>query len=79
MRSITSSFRISEELNRRLAAVAERCGNGKNAILIEALSRYLAAMDRDWLTAEARRQSEIVSRNERDDGWYEMADPSAWK
>ncbi len=79
MRSITSSFRISEELNRRLSDAAERCGNGKNAIIVEALSRYLVAIDRDWLATEARRQSELVSRNEREAGWYEMADTSGWK
>ena len=79
MPSITSSFRISEELSRRLSDAAARCGKGKNAILVEALSRYLMAIDRDWLAAEARRQSELVSRHEREAGWYQVADTSGWK
>jgi hypothetical protein len=53
--------------------VADRCGRGKNAILVEALSRYLGEIDRDWFAAKARRESELVSGREREAGGYEMA------
>ena len=76
MQSMTSSFRISKELNRRLSHTAQRCGKGKNAIIIEALSQYLSTVEREWLAAEARRQSGLVSRNEREHDWYELADIS---
>ncbi len=76
---MTSSFRITKELHRRLADAAERSGKGKNAIITEALVSYLCAMDRDLLAAEARRQSELVSRSEHETGWYDIADTAGWK
>lgn len=79
MRSTTSSFRITKDLQRRLSDATERTGKGKNAILIEALTEHLDSLDRTRLAAEARRQSELVSQHEQDEHWYEMADPSALK
>jgi predicted DNA-binding protein len=78
MQSVTSSFRMSKELQRQLSDVAERTGKGKNAI-IEALAPYLRATERQSLAEEARRQSELVSRNEHDAGWYGLADTSGWR
>ena len=77
--SVTSSFRMSKELQRVLSDAAQRTGKGKNAIIIEALVKYLKAMERESLAAEARRQSELVSRNEQDTDWYGMADTSGWR
>ena len=77
--SITSSFRISAELERRLSRAAERTGKGKNAILVAALTDHLDALERIRLAVEARRQSEVVSRHEQDESWYEMGDATAWK
>src|ERR1035441_2694287 len=74
--SVTSSFRMSKELQRVLSDAAARTGKGKNAIIIEALVKYLNAMERESLAEEARRQSELVSRNEQDAAWNGMADPS---
>ena len=79
MPSVTSSFRMSKELQRVLSDAAERTGKGKNAIIIEALVKYLKSMERESLAGEARRQSELVSRNEQDADWYGMADTSGWR
>jgi predicted DNA-binding protein len=70
---------MSRELQRRLAEIAERTGKGKNAILVEALTKYLETLDRAALAVEARRQSERVSRHEQDESWYELADPAGWR
>ena len=77
--SVTSSFRMSKELQRELSDLADRTGKRKNAIIIEALVKYLRAMERESLAAEARRQSELVSRHERNTDWYELADTSGWR
>jgi len=79
MTSVTSSFRMSKELQRELSDTAERTGKGKNAIIIEALVKYLHSMERQSLAEEARRQSELVSRNEQDADWYGLADTSGWR
>jgi predicted DNA-binding protein len=79
MPSVTSSFRMSKELQQELSDAAERTGKGKNAIIIEALKKYLHAMERESLAREARRQSVLVSKNEQDADWYGLADTSGWK
>jgi predicted DNA-binding protein len=70
---------MSEDLRRELSVAAQRTGKAKNAIIIEALAQHLRAMERQSLAQEARRQSELVSRNEHDAGWYGLADTSGWK
>src|ERR1035437_8260644 len=62
MPSVTSSFRMSKELQRVLSDAAERTGIGNNAIIIEAPVKYLNAMERESLAEEARGQSELVDR-----------------
>ena len=62
-----------------LADAAQRTGKGNNAIIIEELVKHLKAMERESLAEEARRQSELVSRNEQDADWYGMADTSGWR
>jgi predicted DNA-binding protein len=79
MKSVTSSFRISNELQQRLAEAAKRTGETKNAILMEALTKHLDTLDHGKLAAEARRQSELVSRHEQDESWYGIADTAGWK
>lgn len=69
---------MSKELRQQLSDAAERTGKGKNAIIIAALETYLKATERESLAEEARRQSELVSRNEHDD-WYGLADTSGWR
>jgi predicted DNA-binding protein len=58
---------------------AERTGKPKSAIIVDALAQYLYAMERQPLAAEARRQSELVSKNEHEDRWYGLADTSGWR
>jgi predicted DNA-binding protein len=70
---------MSKELQRVLSEAAQRTGKGKNAIIIEALVKYLNAMERESLAKEARRQSELVSRNEQKADWYGMTDTSGWR
>ena len=79
MTSVTSSFRMSKQLQQELSDAAERTGKGKNAIIIEALAMYLHSMERHSLAEEARRQSELVSSHEHDADWYGLADTSAWR
>ena len=77
--SVTSSFRISKELYRRLTAAAKRTGKRKNALIIEAIANHLQTLEKMSLAGEARRQSELVSRNDLDERWYDMADTTGWK
>jgi predicted DNA-binding protein len=79
MSSVTSSFRMSQELQGKLSAAAERTGKGKNAMIVEALVRYLHSLERQSLAEEARRQSELVSSHEHDADWYGLADTSGWR
>jgi hypothetical protein len=62
-----------------LSDAAQRTGKGKNAIVIEALVKYLNAMGRESLAKEAHRQSELVSRDEQKANWYGVADTSGWR
>jgi predicted DNA-binding protein len=70
---------MSKELQRVLSDAAQRTCKGKNAIIIEALVKYLNLIERGSLAKEARRQSELVSKNELCDDWYGMADTSGWR
>jgi predicted DNA-binding protein len=79
MSSVTSSFRMSRELQRELSDAAERTGKAKNAIIVDALVKYLHAMERQSLAEEAQRQSKLVSRNAHDSDWYRLADTSGWR
>ena len=79
MPSVTSCFRMSKELQRELSDPAQRSGKAKNALIIEALVKYLHGMARESLAEEARRQSVLVSRNEQDADGYAMADISGWR
>ena len=79
MPSVTSSFRMSQELQRKLSAAAERTGKAKNAMIVEALVTYLHSLERQSLAEEARRQSELVSSHEQDADWYGLADTAGWR
>ena len=80
MSSITSSFRISDELRLRLEAAAGVSGKGKNWILNQALREYLDRIREDSLTAEARRQSLLASGEPDPDAkfWSDQADDRNW-
>jgi predicted transcriptional regulator len=65
MSSVTTSIRLEQQLARRLARAAARLSRGKSWIVSKALEDYLAKTNQEELKAEARRQSELVSRAER--------------
>jgi predicted DNA-binding protein len=67
------------ELQRKLSEAEARTGKGKNAIIVEALEKHLHTIEQESLAAEARRQSERVSRHEHETGWYALADTSGWR
>jgi predicted transcriptional regulator len=52
---------MSKDLQRELSKAAERTGKAKNAIIIEALVKYLQSIERQSLAEEARRQSAMSS------------------
>jgi predicted DNA-binding protein len=61
MPSVTSSFRMSKELQQELSNAAERTGKGKNAIIIEALKKYLHAMERESLARECQSRNKTTA------------------
>jgi predicted DNA-binding protein len=81
MRSTTSSFRISNELQARLEEAVHRLKRGKNSIITEALEEYLDRINQQRFLEEARRQSMLASAvpNRDEDVWLEHADTTGWK
>ena len=81
VKSVTSSFRISNELNARLEEAVRRFKRGKNSLITEALEDYLDKVSRQRFLEEARRQSLLVSgaSTEDEDFWLEQADTRGWK
>jgi len=87
MASITSSFRITPELQRRLGSTARRLKKPKNALIVEALSAYLDQLGEADLDAEARRQSILVSEHDakskarkgEEKFWESITDTRCWR
>jgi predicted transcriptional regulator len=81
MRTVTSSFRMSRDLRRRLEETARSLKKRKNWIIIEALEEYLQRKHRAALAAEARRQSLLVraAEHEDDNFWDQLADTNGWQ
>ena len=81
MPSSTSSFRISDELRLRLEEASRDLRKGKNWIINRALEEYRDRTSRADLAAEARRQSQLVSRRRSPDDafWAEQHDDSGWQ
>jgi predicted transcriptional regulator len=81
MRSITSSFRMSPELRKRLEETARTLKKRKNWIIIQALEEYLQKRHRAALAAEARRQSLLASsESAQDEGfWGSQTDARGWE
>ena len=79
MATVTSSYRIPEELASRLESTAERLKKGKNKILTEALEEYLMRHDEEWFRKEALRQSQVASATEwEDEELWDEAAAEAW-
>ena len=81
VKSITSSFRISEELKIRLDQTSRHLKRGKNWVINRALEEYLEKVGRDALVAEAGRQSLLASEAVTEDErfWQKRADITGWK
>jgi predicted DNA-binding protein len=77
--SSTSSFRLPNELKEQLETTAQRMNKGKNWVINQALKEYLSRHDREWLRAEARRQSLLASKKRwQDQGLWERALAEVW-
>jgi len=77
--SSTSSFRIPDELKRRLENAARRMNKRKNWIINRAIEEYLRGYSRTQLRAEARRQSLLASRKRwKDAAKWEAAAAEVW-
>jgi predicted DNA-binding protein len=81
MKSRTSSFRISDELQVRLEQTSRYLKRGKNWVINRALEGYLDQVGHDALAAEARRQSLVASGvvTEDEEFWRKRADTAGWK
>ena len=87
MSSVTSSFRISAELQRRLGSTARRLKEPKNSLITAALSAYLDQLSDADLDAEARRQSILVSEHDaksktwkrEEKFWESITDTRGWR
>ena len=81
MRTVTSSFRMSQELRKRLEETARTLKTRKNRIIVQALEEYLQKKHRAAIVAEARRQSVLASSEGTagEEFWERQADFSGWK
>jgi predicted transcriptional regulator len=81
VKSVTSSFRIPEDLRLRLEETARHMKRGKNWIINRALEEYLNQPLRHGFIEEARRQSRLASSAATDDEqfWLERSDAGGWK
>ena len=79
MASSTSSFRVPDELRRRLERAARRMSKKKNWIINRALEEYLERHSQVDLRQEARRQSLLASQKQRqDEGPWQKAAVEVW-
>ncbi|MEI6790322.1 MAG: hypothetical protein WCK42_03975 [Myxococcaceae bacterium] len=77
--STTTSIRLPENLKLELETVSEQLHRGKNWIIAEALRIYLKSLRNPSLEIEARRQSLLVSQQEKSDTfWEDNADTQGW-
>jgi predicted DNA-binding protein len=81
MRSVTSSFRMSLELRKRLEQTARTLKKRKNWVITQAIEEYVQKWHRAALAAEARRQSLLASAKttEAEEFWEKHADSRGWR
>ena len=78
MRTVTSSFRMSQELRRRLEETARSLKMPKSRIIVQALEEHLQGTHRAALASEARRQSLLASAED-EEFWEKQSDTSGWR
>ena len=78
--SLTSSFRLPDELRTRLDRFVRQSKRRKNWIIVHALEDYLDRHEALSLAAEARRQSLLGSKKPQadEDAWASVADTTGW-
>ena len=81
MSTVTSSFRMSQELRKRLEETARTLKKPKNRIIVQALEEHLKGKHGAVLAAEARRQSLLASvvSAEDEEFWARQSDTSGWR
>jgi predicted DNA-binding protein len=81
MPSTTTSVRLPAELSQRLEQISRRTGRGKNAIITEAVSEYLRALDKATLAGDIRRASISLAANDDPviDDWLDALVAESWK
>ena len=81
MPSKTTSVRLPAELGQRLEQVSKRTGRGKNAIITEAVSEYLRAVEKAALAEDIRRASiAIAAKDDPEiDDWLDAVVAESWK
>ncbi|MBH1989046.1 MAG: hypothetical protein I8H75_04825 [Myxococcaceae bacterium] len=77
--SATTSVRLSEDLRLELEAASRQLQRGKNWVIVEALRIYMKSLKNPSLESEAKRQSLLVSSQDKTDTfWEENADTQGW-
>ena len=81
MRIVTLSFRMSQELRKRLEQTARTLKRRTNSIIVQALEEYLQKKHRAALQVEARRQSILAGGRPtaEEEFWEKQADSSGWE
>ena len=79
--TITTSIRLPVQLRKQLEMVSRLKNEGKNGMIIEALKNYFQKFEKLDLVQEARRQSLLASKNDKDGSlpWEDNLDIDDWK
>lgn len=79
--AVTTSIRLPVSLRKQLEKVSRLKNEGKNSVIIEALINYFKKMEKMGLIKEARRQSLLASKKDKEDPslWEENLDLDDWK
>lgn len=80
-KSITTSIRLTTNINAQLNQAALDLHRGKSWIITHAIERYLSEMKPLTLAEEAKRQSILASQNinAEEDIWEDNVDIEDWK
>lgn len=78
---ITTSIRLPTKLREDLEQAARSLHRGKNWIIAKALEDYLAKINSSHLAKEARRQSLLASKTDKDEAeiWLQNSDETGWE
>lgn len=79
--TITTSIRLPVQLRKQLERFSCLKNEGKNGVIIEALKNYFQKFEKLDLVQEAKRQSLLASKNDKDGSlpWEDNLDIDDWK